>query len=98
MSAEEKRFTSMPKGAVDSAFLNHEVEDHRQTIADVKAMRQHASNAQLQQAIDQALPILQGHLEKAQQLQQSLASNSSSSVVPTSSDTRASGKAGKKTP
>jgi hypothetical protein len=34
----------MAKGAAwDSAYVSHEVEDHRQTIADVKAMQQDAS-------------------------------------------------------
>jgi putative membrane protein len=97
MKDAEQQFTSMPKGASwDSAYVNHEILDHQETIANAKAMQQHASNAQLKQAIDQAMPILQRHLDRAQQLQTALASGSQTNMMPSQPDTTPSGKGAKK--
>lgn len=65
------KFRSMPKGAAtDSAFVQHEIEDHQHDIADAKAMQTQAKDAQLQQLIQQTIPVLQKHLDLAQRLSQ----------------------------
>lgn len=76
-----QRFRSMPKGkSLDSAFVQHEIEDHQHDIADTKAMQNQAKSDQLKQAIQQELPTLQQHLEIAQRLSQQLASSKSDST------------------
>jgi putative membrane protein len=76
-----QRFRSMPKGkSLDSAFVQHEIEDHEHDIADAKAMQNQAKNDQLKQAIQQELPTLQQHLEIAQRLSQQLASSKADST------------------
>lgn len=73
-----QRFRSMPKGeSLDSAFVQHEIEDHQHDIADAKAMQNQATNDQLRQAIQQELPTLQQHLDMAQRLGRQLASSKS---------------------
>lgn len=63
-----RKFSSMSKGAAwDSAFVQHEIEDHQHDIADAKAMQNQAKDAQLKQLIGKELPQLQKHLDAAQQ-------------------------------
>ena len=70
---------SMKKGkSLDSAFVQHEMEDHQHDIADAKAMQNQAKNDQLKQLIGQTLPTLQDHLSIAQRLTQQLASGAAS--------------------
>ena len=75
---ELQKLRSMKKGpALDSAFVQHEIEDHQHDIADAKAMQNQAKNDQLKQLIGQTLPTLQQHLDIAQRLGQQLASGTS---------------------
>ena len=74
-----QKFRSMPKGkALDSAFVQHEIEDHQHDIADAKAMQNQAKNGQLKNLIGQTIPTLQQHLQIAQGLSQTLTSGSGS--------------------
>lgn len=66
------RFTSLPKSALDTAFVNHEVEDHQHDIDDTKQMIDQAQNAQVKAALQKSLPTLQKHLDRARQLQKQL--------------------------
>jgi putative membrane protein len=79
---ELSKLRSMPKGkALDSAFVQHEIEDHQHDIADAKAMQNQAKNDQLKNLIGQTLPTLQEHLKIAQSLSQQLASSSNNSAA-----------------
>jgi putative membrane protein len=63
------RLQGLPKGAAfDTAFVNHEVEDHQQDIKDAQAMSGAAKNAQVKSLVDKSLPELRKHLEAAQKL------------------------------
>ena len=55
--------------------MNHEIAYH-QAVIDVasKALIPNAKNTELKSALEGAAPLLQGHLQHAQQLQQSLGS------------------------
>lgn len=58
-----------PKGAAfDSAFVNHEIEDHQADIKDAEAMSGAAQNAQVKALVQKSLPELKKHLEKAQKI------------------------------
>lgn len=64
-----KKFTAMPKGKDwDSTWVQHEYDDHRQDIADTKAMQTQAKDPQLKQLLSDELPVLQKHLEAAEKL------------------------------
>jgi putative membrane protein len=77
---ELQKLRSMSKGkALDSAFVQHEIEDHQHDIADAKAMQNQAKNDQLKNLIGQSIPTLQQHLQIAQSLSQQLSSSSSGS-------------------
>lgn len=81
---ELQKLRSMKKGpALDSAFVQHEIEDHQHDIADAKAMQNQAKNDQLKQLIGQTIPILQQHLDIAQRLSQQLGSATSSDSAKT---------------
>lgn len=63
------RLQAMPKGAdFDSAFVNHEISDHKQDIADANAMKGAAQNADVKALVEKSLPELQKHLDRAQKL------------------------------
>lgn len=67
------RFKGLAKGAAfDTAFVNHEVEDHQHDIEDTKSMQDQAQNADLKKALSATMPTLQKHLDRAQQLQKTL--------------------------
>lgn len=73
------KLRSMSKGkALDSAFVQHEIEDHQHDIADAKAMQSQAKNDQLKNLIGQSIPTLQQHLDIAQRLSQQLQSGATS--------------------
>jgi putative membrane protein len=62
-----QKLTSTPKGAGwDSTFVQHEIQDHQQDIADTQAMQNQAKNDQLKQALGSSIPTLQKHLQAAQ--------------------------------
>ena len=64
-----QRLQGLAKGpAFDTAFVNHEVEDHQQDIKDAHAMSGAAKNAQVKSLVDKSIPELQKHLDRAQKL------------------------------
>jgi putative membrane protein len=63
------RLQGLPKGAAfDTAFVNHEIEDHKQDIKEAQAMSGAAQNAQVKAAVQKALPELQKHLDRAEKI------------------------------
>ena len=63
------RLQGLAKGAAfDTAFVNHEVEDHQQDIKDAQAMSGAANNAQVKALVEKSLPELRKHLDQAQKL------------------------------
>jgi putative membrane protein len=52
----------------DTAFVNHEIADHQQDIADAKQMAAAAKNPEVKSLIQKELPELQDHLDRAQKL------------------------------
>lgn len=64
----------------DTAFVNHEVEDHQSDIADAKQAEQAAQNPQVKALLQKALPELQKHLNRAQELQKKLGGAGSDST------------------
>lgn len=67
------RFQKMPKGAAfDTAFVNGEIQDHRHDIADHRAMQAQAKSQALKDEIGKGLPVLQKHLDRAQELSRKL--------------------------
>ena len=77
-SAQDKketldRFGSMAKGIdFDTAFVNHEVDDHQKVISEVQALESQAQNADVKALLTKTIPTLQKHLDKAQALQKQL--------------------------
>ncbi len=53
----------------DTAFVNHEAQDHQSDIADVQQAEQAALNPQVKALLQKSLPELQKHLDRAQKLQ-----------------------------
>lgn len=63
------RLKGLAKGAAfDSAFVNHEVEDHQQDIQDAQAMSGAAKDAKVKALVEKSLPELKKHLAAAQKL------------------------------
>ena len=73
--------------AFDSAFVNAQVTGHQQVLALLQSAQ--AQNTELQQHLAAATKDVQSHLEKGQQLQQSLASGASATRSDTTSKARA---------
>lgn len=68
-----ERLRSTPKGvAFDTAFVNHEVEDHQHDIDEAHRMEAAAKDARVRDLVHKSIPELQKHLDRAQQLQQQL--------------------------
>ena len=71
--AEMDKLTSMPKGAAwDKAYIDFEVGYHQAVIQTATAALGAAQNAELKALIQQAAPILQHHLDVAEQVQKKL--------------------------
>jgi putative membrane protein len=63
------RLEGLTKGpAFDTAFVNHEVQDHKDDIKDAKAMRGAAKNPQVKALVEKSIPELQRHLDRAEKL------------------------------
>jgi len=61
------------KGAAfDKAYIDGQVQGHQQALNDLQGFSANATDAQLKQLIDGAIPKVQQHLDKAQQLQSKL--------------------------
>jgi putative membrane protein len=75
------------KGAAfDSAFVNAQVQGHQQVLSLLQSAQ--AQNSELQQHVAAAIKDVQSHLEKGQQLQQSLSSGASGSSSDTTSKSK----------
>ena len=79
-AAEETRKLNSLKGNdFDREYASHEVAFHQAVInAATNTLIPNAKNAELKSALEGAAPLLQGHLQHAQQLQQSLQGGGSS--------------------
>ena len=61
------------KGAdFDKAYMDMQVQAHQKTLADLQSFEGKAQNADLKKMITGAIPKVQAHLQKAQQLQQTV--------------------------
>ena len=70
---EAKKLKSLSGSAFDKEYAAHEVAYHQAVIdAASKTLIPNAKNAELKSALEGAAPLLQGHLQHAQQLQESL--------------------------
>ncbi len=68
---------SMPKGtAWDKAYIDHEVGVHTQVLATLHTAEGAAQNAELKSLITKAIPTIESHLKKAQDIQSKLQSAS----------------------
>jgi putative membrane protein len=77
-AAEEiKKLKSLHGSAFDKEYASHEAAYHQAVIdAATKTLIPDAENAELKSALEGAAPLLQGHLQHAQQLEKSLHSAS----------------------
>ena len=76
---ESKKLSSLKGKDFDREYASHEVAYHQAVIdAATSTLIPNARNAELKSALQGAAPLLQGHLQHAQQLQQSLQGGSSS--------------------
>ena len=64
-----QRLQGLARGpAFDTAFVNHEIEDHQQDLQDAHAMSGAAQNAQVKALVDKSIPELQKHLDRAKSI------------------------------
>jgi putative membrane protein len=70
---ESKKLRTLHGKKFDKEYASHEVAYHQAVIDAAKnTLIPNAKNAELKSALEGAAPLLQGHLEHAQQLEQSL--------------------------
>jgi len=70
---------SMPKGAAwDKAYIDHEVIAHQMVLSTLHTAEGAAQNADLKALITKAIPTIESHLKKAQDIQSKLQSASKS--------------------
>lgn len=70
---ETKKLRSLKGKDFDREYVSHEVAYHQAVIdAATKTLIPNAKNAELKSALEGAAPLLQGHLQHAQQIQQAL--------------------------
>jgi len=75
---ESKKLAGLKGKDFDREYASHEVAYHQAVLdAASKSLIPNAKNAELKSALQGAAPLLQGHLQHAQQLQQSLQGSSS---------------------
>jgi putative membrane protein len=73
---ESKKLHGLSGSAFDKEYVSHEVAYHQAVIdAATKTLIPNAKNDELKSALQGAAPLLQGHLQHAQQLEQSLGSS-----------------------
>ncbi|HEU5342310.1 DUF4142 domain-containing protein [Edaphobacter sp.] len=76
-ATEMKKLRGMRGKAFDKAYIDREVDFHQQVIdAASKVLIPNAQNAELKSALEGAAPLLQGHLERAKQIQSGMGSSS----------------------
>lgn len=72
---ETKKLNGLKGKAFDQEYASHEVAYHQAVIdAATSTLIPNAKNAELKSAVEGAAPLLQGHLQHAKQLEQSLQS------------------------
>lgn len=72
-ATEMKKLRGLKGKAFDKAYIDREVDFHQQVIdAASKVLIPNAQNAELKSALEGAAPMLQGHLERAKQIQSSM--------------------------
>ncbi|HET9742011.1 MAG TPA: DUF4142 domain-containing protein [Terriglobales bacterium] len=70
---ESKKLAGLHGKAFDQEYVSHEVAYHQAVIDAAKnTLIPNAKNAELKSALEGAAPLLQGHLEHAQQIEKSL--------------------------
>jgi putative membrane protein len=57
---------------LDTAFINHEIQDHQNDIADAQKAAAAAQNPDLKALVQKSIPELQKHLDAAQAIQRKL--------------------------
>lgn len=68
---------SMPKGSAwDKAYIDHEVGAHTEVLSTLHTAQNAAQNAELKDLITKAIPTIESHLKKAQDIQSKLQSAS----------------------
>src|SRR5262249_44800274 len=66
---------AIPKGAAfDTAYVNHEVAYHQAVLSTAQAAQTAAQNQELKDLIAKAIPVIQAHLTKVQDIQTKLSS------------------------
>jgi len=75
-----ERLSSMQGAAFDSAFVNAQVMGHQQVLTLLQGAASQGQNSAVSQHLADATKHVQDHLERAQKLQQSLASGTSDST------------------
>ena len=71
------RFASLKGHDLDTAFVAHEIEDHKTDIDDAHKASAAAQNAEVKQFVDKTIPELQKHLDRAQALDKKLSGKKS---------------------
>jgi putative membrane protein len=82
------RVRQLQGATFDSAFVNAQVQGHQQVLSLLQSAQSQAQNPSLQQHVAAAIKDVQSHLEKGQQLQQSLTSGASGSPSDTTSKSK----------
>jgi putative membrane protein len=76
--------TAMPKGAAwDKAYIDNEVAVHQSVVSLLQAAEGAAKDSSLKAAITTAIPMIQGHLAKAQDIQSKLGNAAADSTKKT---------------
>jgi len=70
-------FKSLSGKDRDTAFVNHEIDDHQHDLDDAKQMEATAQSQQVKTLIQQEVPVLRKHLERAQALKKELSGGKS---------------------
>ena len=89
------RVRQLQGAAFDSAFMNAQVQGHQQVLSLLQSSESQAQNPTLQQHVAASIKGVQSHLDKGQQLQQSLMSGAASSMSDTTSKSKSKSDTGK---
>jgi len=73
------RMNSLSGAAMDREFVNMMVQDHQKDVADFRNEQNSTQDADVKHYVTDTLPVLENHLQKAQQLQQKVSGGSSGS-------------------